>query len=289
MEVNHRVEKDFLGEKKIPHEVYYGIQTARAYENFPITGRQIDSHLIKALAIVKKSAAKANMKVGQLDQEIGEAIIAASDEIINGQFHDQFIVDPIQGGAGTSSNMNANEVIANRALEILGHEKGNYTLVNPNNHVNMAQSTNDVFPTANRIAILNMLKTLREEMENLYQTFSKKAVQFSSFLKMARTHLQDAVPITLGQEFEAYGAVLRRDIERLDEASKYLYDVNMGGTAVGTGLNANESYIEKVVEYLNENTGLSLRTAENLIDATQHTDAYTGLSAASKKIGSTSC
>lgn len=282
MEVNYRVEKDFLGEKKIPHEVYYGIQTARAYENFPITGRQVDRNLIVALAIVKKSAAQANLDIGQLDKDIAMAIITASDEIREGKLHDQFIVDPIQGGAGTSSNMNANEVIANRALEILGHEKGNYTLVNPNNHVNMAQSTNDVFPTANRIAILNMLKTLREEMENLYQTFSKKAVQFSSFLKMARTHLQDAVPITLGQEFEAYGAVLRRDIERLDEASKYLYDVNMGGTAVGTGLNANESYIEKVVEYLNENTGLSLRTAENLIDATQHTDAYTGLSAALK-------
>src|SRR5690625_2746430 len=172
--------------------------------------------------------------------------------------HDQFIVDPIQGGAGTSSNMNANEVIANRALEILGHEKGNYTLVNPNNHVNMAQSTNDVFPTANRIAILNMLKTLREEMENLYQTFSKKAVQFSSFLKMARTHLQDAVPITLGQEFEAYGAVLRRDIERLQDAEKYLYEVSMGGTAVGTGLNAEPMYIQHVIKYLRENSGLDV-------------------------------
>src|SRR5690625_4923964 len=211
----HRVEKDFLGEKEISNSEYYGIQSLRAKENFPITGQQIDPHLIKAFAIVKKAAAKANMAVGQLDKEIGEAIIAASDEIINGQFHDQFIVDPIQGGAGTSSNMNANEVIANRALEILGHQKGNYSIISPNNHVNMAQSTNDVFPTANRIAILQMLRALREEMENLYQTFSKKAVQFSSFLKMARTHLQDAVPITLGQEFEAYGVVLSRDIERL--------------------------------------------------------------------------
>src|SRR5690625_1561964 len=256
MEVNYRVETDFLGEKKIPQDAYYGVQTVRAYENFPITGRQIDRHLIVALAIVKKSAAQANLEIGQLDQDIAQAIIAASDEISNGKLHDQFIVDPIQGGAGTSSNMNANEVIANRALELLGHEKGNYAFINPNNHVNMAQSTNDVFPTANRIAILNMLKTLRIEMEHLHDTFSEKSAQFSSFLKMARTHLQDAVPITLGQEFTTYTTVLKRDLERLDDASKYLYDVNMGGTAVGTGLNANPNYIEKVVKYLRKNSGI---------------------------------
>lgn len=278
----YRIEKDFLGEKEISNNEYYGIQTLRAKENFPITGQHIDSHLIKALAIVKKSAAKANMKVGQLDQEIGEAIIAASDEIINGQFHDQFIVDPIQGGAGTSSNMNANEVIANRALEILGHEKGNYTLISPNTHVNMAQSTNDVFPTANRIAMLTMIKKLKQEMELLHKSFLKKAEEFYPLLKMARTHLQDAVPIRLGQEFEAYASVLNRDLERLNDASKYLLDVNMGGTAVGTGLNANPAYIEKVVDYLSEFSNIPFKTAENLIDATQNTDAYTGLSATLK-------
>ena len=278
----YRVEKDFLGEKEISNSEYYGIQSLRAKENFPITGQQIDPHLIKAFAIVKKAAAKANMAVGQLDKEIGKAIIAASDEIINGQFHDQFIVDPIQGGAGTSSNMNANEVIANRALEILGHQKGNYSIISPNTHVNMAQSTNDVFPTANRIAILTMIRQLKEEMSLLHESFLKKAEEFYPLLKMARTHLQDAVPIRLGQEFEAYGSVLARDIERLEDASKYLLDVNMGGTAVGTGLNANPNYIEKVVEYLNEYSNIPFKTAANLIDATQNTDAYTGLSSTLK-------
>lgn len=282
MEGNFRIEKDFLGEKKIPTEAYYGIQTVRAQENFPITGRQIDEHLIEGLALVKKSAAQANREIGQLADELAEAIIQASDEIIAGKLHDQFVVDPIQGGAGTSSNMNANEVIANRALEILGYEKGRYDVISPNNHVNMAQSTNDVFPTANRIAILNMLKALQAEMEKLHASFAKKGEEFATLLKMGRTHLQDAVPMTLGQEFEAYAAVLQRDMQRLEQAKEYLYDINMGGTAVGTGLNANPSYIEKVVVYLRENSGFPFQTAENLIDATQHTDAYTGLSAALK-------
>ena len=278
----YRIEKDFLGEKEIPKKAYYGVQSMRANENFPITGLQIDRHLIKALAIVKKSAAEANMEVGQLGEDIAQAIIEAADEVINGHFHDQFIVDPIQGGAGTSSNMNANEVIANRALELMGYNKGDYSIISPNTHVNMAQSTNDVFPTANRIAMLTMLKKLRSEMEALYETFTKKAEEFYPLIKMARTHLQDAVPIRLGQEFEAYASVLKRDLERIHDASKYLYDVNMGGTAVGTGLNANPSYIESVVSHLNENSGLPLESSANLIDATQNTDAYTGLSAALK-------
>lgn len=278
----YRIEKDFLGEKKIPKDKYYGVETVRAKENFPITNLHIDDHLIKALAIVKKSAAKANMEACRLDKKIGTAIIQASEEIINGALHEQFIVDPIQGGAGTSSNMNANEVIANRALEILGYAKGDYDVISPNSHVNMSQSTNDVFPTANRIAMLTMLKSLRKEMTSLHETFLDKGKEFYPLLKMARTHLQDAVPIRLGQEFEAYASLIERDIERIDYASKYLHEVNMGGTAVGTGLNANPAYIEKVLEYLSENSSIKLKNAANLIDATQNTDAYTSLSATLK-------
>lgn len=280
MERQYRIEKDFLGEKKIPYDAYYGIQTIRAYENFPITGQRIHPSFIKALAIVKKSAAEANADIGQLDPKIAEAIIQAADEIIEGKFHDQFIVDPIQGGAGTSTNMNANEVIANRALELLGDEKGNYTRVSPNNHVNMAQSTNDVFPTANHLALLMMAEDLKNALKRLCDQFANKAKEFSTVLKMGRTHLQDAVPITLGQEFSAYAAVFSRDLERIETSEKYLYDMNMGGTAVGTGLNAHPQYIEKVAEYLRKNSGYPLRTAENLVDATQNTDAYTSFSAA---------
>lgn len=279
---NYRIEKDFIGEKQIKNTEYYGIQSLRAKENFPITGQHVDHHLISALAIVKKSAAQANMEVGQLKEDIAQAIIQASDEVIGGQFHDQFIVDPIQGGAGTSSNMNANEVIANRALELIGYTKGDYTTISPNSDVNMAQSTNDVFPTANRIAILTMLENLKYEMDKLHSSFTKKAEEFYPLLKMARTHMQDAVPIRLGQEFEAYACVLQRDLERVQDAIKYLYDVNMGGTAVGTGLNANPAYIDKVVAYLGENSGFPFKRAANLIDATQHTDAYAGLSSTLK-------
>lgn len=277
-----RREHDFLGTKEIPNHTYYGVQTVRALENFPITGNTIDPHLIVALAIVKKSAAQANRDIGHLDEEISEAIIQAAQEIIDGDMHDQFIVDPVQGGAGTSSNMNANEVIANRALEILGEDKGNYAKISPTTHVNMAQSTNDVFPTANHIAILTMLEKLVQEMGELYDAYKQKAEEFYPLLKMARTHLQDAVPIRLGQEFEAYACALKRDIERIQDAKKYLYPVNMGGTAVGTGLNADPQYIEKVISYLRENSGLPIEGAENLVDATQNTDAYTGLSAALK-------
>src|SRR5699024_9384249 len=277
-----RREHDFLGTKEIPNHTYYGVQTVRALENFPITGNTIDPHLIVALAIVKKSAAQANRDIGHLDEEISEAIIQAAQEIIDGDMHDQFIVDPVQGGAGTSSNMNANEVIANRALEILGEDKGNYAKISPTTHVNMAQSTNDVFPTGNHIAILTMLEKLVQEMGELYDAYKQKAEEFYPLLKMARTHLQDAVPIRLGQEFEAYACALKRDIERIQDAKKYLYPVNMGGTAVGTGLNADPQYIEKVISYLRENSGLPIEGAENLVDATQNTDAYTGLSAALK-------
>jgi aspartate ammonia-lyase len=277
-----RVEKDFLGTKEVPIDAYYGVQTLRAVENFPITGYRIHEELIRALAIVKKAAALANMDVKRLNTRIGEAIVQAAEEIIQGKWHEQFIVDPIQGGAGTSINMNANEVIANRALEMLGEEKGNYFALSPNSHVNMSQSTNDVFPTAIHISTLTMIDKLIVTMEGLHQSFVQKARQFDKVIKMGRTHLQDAVPIRLGQEFEAYARVLRRDIERISRTRQHLYEVNMGATAVGTGLNADPVYIKQVVKHLAANSGLPLLNAENLVDATQNTDAYTEVSAALK-------
>jgi aspartate ammonia-lyase len=281
-EANVRIEKDFLGEKNVPAEAYYGIQTLRAVENFPITGYRIHGELIKALAMVKKAAALANMEVGRLYKGLGEVIVKAADEIIDGEWHDQFIVDPIQGGAGTSINMNANEVIANRALEILGEQKGDYFKLSPNTHVNMAQSTNDAFPTAMHISVLSLLDQLLETMKVMHRVFEEKAEEFDTFIKMGRTHLQDAVPIRLGQEFKAYSRVIARDIKRINSTKNSLYEVNMGATAVGTGLNANPNYIKRVVEHLAEISGLPLVNAEHLVDATQNTDAYTEVSASLK-------
>lgn len=279
-EEQFRIERDFLGEKRVPVDAYYGIQTLRAVENFPITGYRINPALIEGIAIVKKSAAEANAATGQLDQTIANAIIQAADEIIQGQWHDAFLVDPIQGGAGTSVNMNANEVIANRALELLGKEKGDYATISPNSHVNMAQSTNDAFPTAIHIAVLTKIETLLQTMDRLYVTFKRKAEEFDGYLKMGRTHLQDAVPIRLGQEFSAYARVFKRDIERIHESRKYMYDINMGATAVGTGLNADPKYIEYVAERLSANSGFQLNSAEHLVDATQNTDGYVYISGA---------
>lgn len=281
-EVKVRIEKDFLGTKEVLADAYYGIQTLRAVENFPITGYRIHSELIKAMAIVKKAAALANMESGRLYGGLGEVIVKAADEIIGGKWHDQFIVDPIQGGAGTSINMNANEVIANRALELLGEKKGDYFTLSPNSHVNMAQSTNDAFPTAIHISVLSLLDKLLDTMHVMHQVFSQKAREFDSVIKMGRTHLQDAVPIRLGQEFEAYTRVVARDIERIEHTRRYLYEVNMGATAVGTGLNANPDYIKNVVRHLSEISGYPLVNAAHLVDATQNTDAYTTVSAALK-------
>lgn len=278
----YRKEKDFLGEKEIPADAYYGIQTLRAKENFPITGYRLHESLIRAVAMVKKAAALANMETGRLNPRLGNAIVTAAQEIIDGKWHDQFIVDPIQGGAGTSINMNANEVIANRALELLGEEKGNYFALSPNTHVNMSQSTNDVFPTAIHIATLTLLDQLLETMKRMHQVFEKKAEEFDPIIKMGRTHLQDAVPIRLGQEFEAYSRVLARDIKRIEQSRQHLYEVNMGATAVGTGLNADPRYIESVVKHLAEISGYPLVRADHLVDATQNTDAYTEVSAALK-------
>ncbi|KQX67134.1 MULTISPECIES: aspartate ammonia-lyase [unclassified Paenibacillus] len=277
-----RVEKDFLGSKEVPIDAYYGIQTLRAVENFPITGYRIHEELIRAMATVKKAAAVANMEIRQLNPRIGNAVVQAAQEIIDGKWHDQFIVDPIQGGAGTSINMNANEVIANRAIELLGGTKGDYFAVSPNTHVNMAQSTNDAFPTAIHIATLSQIEKLLVTMEEMLEAFCIKAVQFDGIIKMGRTHLQDGVPIRLGQEFEAYSRVLARDIKRIKQTRDHLYEVNMGATAVGTGLNADPRYIKRVVEVLAELSGLPLINAEHLVDATQNTDAYTEVSSALK-------
>jgi aspartate ammonia-lyase len=277
-----RVEKDFLGSKEVPSDAYYGIQTLRAVENFPITGYRIHEELIRAMAIVKHAAAAANMEIRQLNPQIGQAVVQAAQEIMDGKWHDQFIVDPIQGGAGTSINMNTNEVIANRAIEILGGIKGDYFKVSPNSHVNMAQSTNDAFPTAIHIATLALIEKLLVTMEEMLTAFRKKAVQFDGVIKMGRTHLQDGVPIRLGQEFEAYSRVLERDIKRIKQTRGHLYEVNMGATAVGTGLNADPRYIKRVVELLAELSGLPLTNADHLVDATQNTDAYTEVSAALK-------
>ncbi|MGF9981862.1 aspartate ammonia-lyase [Bacillus subtilis] len=278
----YRVEKDFLGEKQIEADVYYGIQTLRASENFPITGYKIHEEMINALAIVKKAAALANMDVKRLYEGIGQAIVQAADEILEGKWHNQFIVDPIQGGAGTSMNMNANEVIGNRALEIMGHKKGDYIHLSPNTHVNMSQSTNDVFPTAIHISTLKLLEKLLKTMEDMHSVFKQKAQEFDSVIKMGRTHLQDAVPIRLGQEFEAYSRVLERDIKRIKQSRQHLYEVNMGATAVGTGLNADPEYIKQVVKHLADISGLPLVGADHLVDATQNTDAYTEVSASLK-------
>ena len=273
-----RIERDFLGEKEIPKDAYYGVQTMRAVENFPITGYRIHPELIKSLGIVKKAAALANMKVGMLNKTIGQFVLQACDEVITGKWNDQFIVDPIQGGAGTSINMNANEVIANRALELMGEDKGNYKLISPNSHVNMSQSTNDAFPTATHIAVLSLMNQLLGTTKIMQNAFVSKAEEFAGVIKMGRTHLQDAVPILLGQEFEAYARVISRDIERMSLSIKHLFEVNMGATAVGTGLNADPTYIDEVVLNLSELSGLPLNRAEHLVDATQNTDCYTEVS-----------
>ncbi len=279
-----RLEKDFLGEREIPAEVYYGIQTVRARENFPITGYPPHREMILAISMVKKAAALANMEIGILAAKTGKAIISAAEEIIGGKLHEQFVTDVIQGGAGTSLNMNANEVIANRAGEILGGNKGVYSKVHPNNHVNMAQSTNDVFPTSIRIASLNLAADLIKVLRELADAFKRKAAEFDGIIKMGRTHLQDAVPIRLGQEFAAYARVLERDIKRIRSACDTLRVINMGATAVGTGLNADPAYIKSVCRHLHELTGLDLVRAEDLVDATQNSDAFVEMSGALKTL-----
>ncbi len=281
-----RIEHDLLGKKELPEDALYGIQTQRAIENFPITGIPICNfpNLIKSLAMVKKAAALTNYDLSLLDAVKKDAICRACDEIIEGKHHDHFVVDAIQGGAGTSTNMNANEVIANRALELLGEPYGNYKIIHPNNHVNLSQSTNDVYPTALRIGLLYALNLLISAIDELRSAFEIKAEEFSDVIKMGRTQLQDAVPMTLGQEFGAFASTIAEDIARIKEAMSLLKEINLGATAIGTGLNADPKYCEIARQHLLKITGLKLETAENLVEATQDTGAYVQLSGVLKRV-----
>ena len=277
-----REEHDFLGSKMIPDEVYYGVQTMRAKENFQITGAHLDPDFIKAIATVKKASCLTNMKTGRMDPKIGHAIEQAADEIIAGKMIDQFPLDPIQGGAGTSINMNMNEVLCNRALEILGYPKGRYDIISPNNHANMAQSTNDVFPTSIKVCLLKKAQILNEALIDMAEGFEEKGKEFKDIVKMGRTHLQDAVPITLGEEMDSYGSVVRRAIWRITRSLRALQDINMGGTAVGTGLNAEPEYIKEFPHVLFDLTGFHFETAPNLVDTTNSTDCFAEVSSALK-------
>ena len=277
-ERKYRLEHDAIGEKEVPAEVYYGIQTLRAYENFYITGLKMHPEMINSVAQIKKAAAITNFEVGELDKRIVNAIVQACDEIISGKWHDQFIVDPIQGGAGTSLNMNANEVIANRAIEILGGQKGDYNLVNPNDHVNFGQSTNDVFPSCGKMAVLKLIDKAQEQLHRLEAALMEKSKEFDSVIKMGRTQLQDAVPIRLGQEFHAYASAIRRDIRRFDNAKDEIKSLNLGGTAIGTGLNADVQYFKRVVKNMSTLTGQDLVQSYDMIDATQNLDSYASVS-----------
>lgn len=281
-----RHEHDLIGERQVPHEYYYGIQTLRALENFNISGVPL-SHfprLIEALAMVKLAAAKANYELKLLPKQVADAIIHACRDILNGKYHTQFVVDMIQGGAGTSTNMNANEVIANRALEVMGYEKGKYEFCHPNNHVNLSQSTNDAYPTALKIAIINSNLQLINNLRELISSFEMKADEFGNILKMGRTQLQDAVPMTLGQEFEAYATTLAEEVDRLDQNARLFLEVNMGGTAIGTGINADPEYSEKVIYHLRDITGMDIILAPNLIEATQDTGSFVMYSSALKRL-----
>ena len=280
--MRYRIERDSLGEKQVPAEAYYGIQTLRSKENFEITKRGICRQMIKGLAVVKKAAARANADCGFLEEKKAKAIIAACDEILNGRLHGQFITDLIQGGAGTSMNMNANEVIANRANEMLGGKKGVYDLVHPLDHVNFGQSTNDVIPTAGKIAVIRQTKKLLVELKKLQNSYMAKADEFKDVIKLGRTHLQEAVPMRLGQEFSAFASVLGRDIKRIEYAMDALYEINMGATAIGTGLNADTKYMKKVVANIAKYTGEPFKSAKNLVDATRNLDGFLGLSGALK-------
>jgi aspartate ammonia-lyase len=280
-----RRERDLLGERDVPDDALYGIQTLRALENFPITGvpiREFPS-LVEALATIKAAAAEANADLGLLDRATAEAIVRAAEEIRAGRHHEYFLVDVIQGGAGTSTNMNANEVIANRALEMLGRPRGDYKTVHPNNHVNLSQSTNDVYPTAVKLALHGSIETLRGRMSELAAAFLAKGEEFSPHLKMGRTQLQDAVPMTLGQEFTAFGHTMLEDVERLSEAQALIREINMGATAIGTGINAPRGYADRVRENLARRTGLALITAPDLVEATADTGAFVQLSGVLKR------
>ncbi len=269
-----REEKDSIGSMQVPADAYYGVQSLRANENFKITGKRVHTELVRALCEVKIGAAIANAEAGVFSNEIKDAIVKAGYEALDGKFDDHFIVDSIQGGAGTSTNMNANEVLANRAIEILGGQKGDYSIVHPNDHVNCGQSTNDAYPSAGKIATVRLLKKAIGELSRLEASFNDCAKRFKSVVKMGRTEMQDAVPVSLGDSFAAFAKAIGRDVTRFGKAVEILSVLNMGGTAVGTGINADKDYIKNVVPKIAEVTGLKLTQAEDLIDATQNLDDF---------------
>lgn len=273
-----RMEHDSIGALNVPAEAYYGVQSMRAATNFQITHRPLHPVLIDSIVMVKKAAAITNKKSGKLDQQIAQAIIKACDEILDGNLRDQFIVDAIQGGAGTSANMNANEVIANRAIEIFGGTKGDYSIVHPNDHVNMSQSTNDVIPTAGKITVLKLLPQTIKELEKLEKAMEEKEAEFDDILKMGRTQLQDAVPMRLGQSFGAFVHVLKRDIKRLKNVMDEMKVLNIGATAIGTAINVDPYYLANISYELSKVAGISLKQAEDLIDATQNLDGFVSVS-----------
>ena len=281
-----RTEIDFLGPMEVPADAYWGVQTARAIENFPITGQKISNmpNLIRALAHIKKAAASVNGELGAISSAHARAIVQACDEIVAGQLHDQFVVDVIQGGAGTSTNMNANEVIANRGLELMGFARGRYDMLHPNDHVNASQSTNDVYPTALRLAAWTGIGRLLLALAGLREAFDQKAKAFENILKIGRTQLQDAVPMTLGQEMLAYAVMLGEDEQRLSEARALMLEVNLGATAIGTGINAPAGYAKNVVDRLAQYSGVPVVASPNLVEATQDTGAFVQLSGVLKRI-----
>ena len=281
-----RVEHDLLGEREVPADAYWGVHTLRALENFPITGGAVDQwpEFIRALALVKQAAAQTNAELGELDAAKAKLIIAACREIAGGALRHEFVVDQIQGGAGTSTNMNANEVIANRALEIGGRQKGDYAFLHPIEHVNMGQSTNDVYPTALRLALRFAIAELWTAMDELKQAFAAKSTEFESLLKIGRTQLQDAVPMTLGQEFSTFAVMLGEDQQRLAEAGALIEEINLGATAIGTGINTHPAYAPLVTRHLVELSGVKVKTADNLIEATQDCGAFVQLSGVLKRI-----
>ena len=281
-----RPEHDLLGDRDVPAEAYYGIQTLRAQENFHITGVPL-SHfpkLIVALAQVKRAAARANRRLDALDERRAEAIEQACAEIVDGDLHEHFVVDMIQGGAGTSTNMNANEVIANRALELLGHQRGDYEHLHPNNHVNLGQSTNDVYPTAVRLAMLLSFPALAEAMDQLIGTLRDKGEEFSEILKMGRTQMQDAVPMTVGQEFHGWATTIAEDVERLTRTARLFREVNLGATAIGTGITSDPRYAQLATAELSELTGIPFTVSADLVEATSDTGAFVTFSGVLKRI-----
>ena len=280
-----RIETDFLGQRRIPDDVYYGVQTLRGKENFVITGVGISAEprLVIALAYVKKACAMANRDLGLLDPAIAGAIVNACDRLVAGEFLDQFVIDFIQGGAGTSTNMNANEVIANIALESLGREKGEYHHVSPNDHVNLSQSTNDVYPTALRLALILRLKSYIEALAALQRSFFGKGTEFAGVLKMGRTHLQDAVPMSLGDEFHGFGTTIGEEIQRIQESIALLTEVNLGATAIGTSVNAPEGYPQLATKHLATITGIDFKLASDLVEATSDTGVFVQLSGVLKR------